>query len=456
MTPDIRFDYSNANPFIKSTEMEYMKNQVTAAHDLLHSRKGPGSEYTGWLNLPNDYDKTEYERIKKVAEKIRNKVEVFIVIGIGGSYLGAKSAMEILKNSFYNQLSRNSRRAPEIYFAGNNISSTYLARLVELVKDRDFAINVVSKSGTTLEPAIAFRVFRELMENKYGVDEARERIIATTDKSKGALKELSDEQGYETFVIPDDVGGRYSVLTAVGLFPLAVADIDIDEIMSGAARAYNDYNNSDPAVNPCYQYAAIRNILYTKGKSIELLVNYEPELAFFAEWWKQLFGESEGKDNKGIFPASVNFTTDLHSLGQYIQDGRRDLFATTIWVENPPVNMEIKAIEEDIDGLNFLAGKTIHHVNEKACQGTILAHTEGGVPNLKVSIPDLGPYTYGQLVYFFEKACAISGYLLGVNPFDQPGVETYKKNMFALLGKPGTEDARKEIERKLHDLARKL
>ena len=449
MTSAIKFDYKNANPFIKNHEIEYMQSQITTAHDLLHSRKGPGSEYTGWLNLPNDFDKAEHERIKRVAEKIRNKVEVFIVIGIGGSYLGAKSAIEMLKNSFYNQLSRNSRNAPEIYFAGNNISSTYLAKLVELVKDRDFAINVVSKSGTTLEPAIAFRVFRELIEAKYGPNEARERIIATTDKSKGALKKLSDKQGYETFVVPDDIGGRYSVLTAVGLFPLAVAGIDIDKIMSGAAKAYSEYNNSILAENPCYQYAAVRNILYTKGKNIELLVNYEPDLTFFAEWWKQLFGESEGKDNKGIFPASANFSTDLHSLGQYIQDGKRNLFATTIWVEKPPViDIELKAIDGNIDELNFLIGKTIHHVNEKACQGTILAHTEGGVPNLKVDISDLSPYTYGQLVYFFEKACAISGYLLGVNPFDQPGVETYKKNMFALLGKPGTEETKKEIEKK--------
>jgi len=435
MTPIITFDYKNAKNFIENHEIENMQSQVTAAHDLLHNQKGPGSEYTGWLNLPNNFDKNEYEKIKRVAKKISNKVEVFIVIGIGGSYIGAKSAIEMLKNSFYNQLSKNRPGTPEIYFAGNNISSTYLARLVELVKDRDFAINVVSKSGTTLEPALAFRVFRKLIENKYGLKEAKERIIATTDKSKGALKKLAEEQGYETFTVPDDVGGRYSVLTAVGLFPMAVAGIDIDDIMSGATKAYDDYNNNIFAENPCYQYAAIRNILYAKGKTIELLVNYEPDLISFAEWWKQLFGESEGKDNKGIFPASVSFSTDLHSLGQYIQDGRRDLFATTIWVEKPPVNIEIKAIDGDIDGLNFLAGKTIHHINEKTCQGTIMAHTEGGVPNLKINIPDLTPNTYGQLVYFFKKACVISGYILGVNPFDQPGVEAYKKNMFALLNK---------------------
>ena len=426
MNSCIKFDYKNASPFIKSHEIEYMESRTAIAHDLLHNKKGPGSEYTGWLNLPNDFDKAEHERIKRVAKKIRDKVEVFIIIGIGGSYLGAKSAINIL---------RNGHSTPEIYFAGNSISSTYLAKLVELVKDKNFAVNIVSKSGTTLEPAIAFRVFRELLENKYGVDEAKNRIIATTDKSKGALKKLSDEQGYETFVVPDDIGGRYSVLTAVGLFPLAVAGIDIDEIMSGAKHACNEYSNSLLAENLCYQYAAIRNILYAKGKNIELLVNYEPDLVFFAEWWKQLFGESEGKDNKGIFPAGVNFSTDLHSLGQYIQDGRRNLFATTIWVENPAIDMEIKAIDGDIDGLNFLAGKTIHHVNEKACQGTILAHTEGGIPNLKINIANLSPYTYGQMVYFFKKACAISGYLLGVNPFDQPGVETYKKNMFDLLKK---------------------
>jgi len=448
MTPDIKFDYKNATPFIKNHEIESMQNQVTAAHNLLHSKKGSGSEYLGWLNLPNDFDKNEHERIKKVAEKISNEIDVFIVIGIGGSYLGAKSAIEMLKNSFYNQLSKDNRKTPEIYFAGNNISSTYLAKLVELVKDRDFAINVVSKSGTTIEPAIAFRIFRELLENKYGSDGAKERIITTTDKSEGALKKLSDEQGYESFVVPDDIGGRYSVLTAVGLFPLAVAGIDIDEIMSGAAKACDEYNNSILAENPCYQYAAIRNILYANDKNIELLVNYEPDLTSFAEWWKQLFGESEGKDNKGIFPASANFSTDLHSLGQYIQDGKRNIFATTIWIENPTIDIELKAIDRDIDGLNFLAGKTIHHVNEKTCQGAILAHTEGGVPNLKISIPELSPYTYGQLVYFFKKACAISGYLLGVNPFDQPGVETYKKNMFALLDKPGTDDIKKELEKK--------
>ncbi len=452
MSSHIKFNYSTAAPFIKTDEMENMQDAVEAAHQLLHSRQGPGNEYSGWLNWPQEYDKAEYNRIKEIAAGIRSKVDVFIVIGIGGSYLGAKSAIEFLKNSFYNQLSKDTRNSPEIYFAGNNISSTYLSRLLELVKDRDFAINVVSKSGTTLEPAIAFRVFRELIEKRYGVQGAKERIITTTDKAKGALKKLADEQGYESFVVPDNVGGRYSVLTSVGLLPLAVAGIDIDEVMSGANNAYDNYISKDIRINECYQYAAIRNILYEKGKNIELLIGYEPDLAFFSEWWKQLFGESEGKNGKGIFPASVNFSTDLHSLGQYIQDGRRNLFATTIWVENPPYNFEIKAIDEDIDGLNFLAGRTIQHVNEQACQGTILAHTEGGVPNLKININDLTPYTYGQLVYFFEKACAISGYLLGVNPFDQPGVEAYKRNMFALLGKPGTEKVKMEIEEKLKHL----
>ena len=439
MPSSIKFDYSIAQPFINSNVVENMQDAVGFAHHLLHSRQGSGNEYTGWLNWPQEYDRAEYTRIKEIAAKIRNKVEVFIVIGIGGSYLGAKSAIDLLKNSFYNQLSKDSRKSPEIYFAGNNISATYLSRLLELVQDRDFAINVVSKSGTTLEPAIAFRFFREVLEKRYGPQGAKERIIATTDRSEGALKKLADEQGYERFTVPDNVGGRYSVLTSVGLFPLAVAGIDIDEVMSGANTAYANYTNQDISINECYQYAAIRNILYGMGKTIELLINYEPDLASFAEWWKQLFGESEGKDGKGIFPAGLNFSTDLHSLGQYIQDGRRNLFATTIWVESPPLNLEIEVLDEDIDGLNFLAGKTIQHINEQACRGTILAHTQGGVPNLKVNISDLTPHTYGQLVYFFEKACAISGYLLGVNPFDQPGVETYKNNMFALLGKPGTE-----------------
>lgn len=446
---NITFDYKNAKPFINDFELEYISNQVQAAHKILHNNEGAGKEFTGWLNWPTNYDKEEFKRIKQIGQKINNTSDVLIVIGIGGSYLGAKSAFELLCNTFYNQLPKEKRNGPEVYFAGNNISSTYLARLLEIIEDKDIVVNVVSKSGTTLEPALAFRIFREFLEKKYGKNGAKERIVATTDKEKGALKNLADDEGYETFVVPDNVGGRYSVLTPVGLLPLAAAGINIDEIMSGAASAQKRYDNENLSENQCYQYAAIRNILYNKGKTTELLINYEPDLAYFAEWWKQLFGESEGKDHKGIFPASVNFSTDLHSLGQYIQDGRRNLFATTLWVEKPPIDLKIEALTEDIDGLNFLAGNTIQHVNEKACLGTILAHTDGGVPNLKIDIPKLTPYYYGNLVYFFEKACAISGYLLGVNPFDQPGVEAYKKNMFALLGKPGTEKQRQELENKI-------
>lgn len=434
---EISFDYSNANAFLKPHELEHMAPKVEQAHELLHDRKGPGREYTGWVDWPVTFDRNEFERIKAVSSKIIQKADVLIVIGIGGSYLGARSALELLNHSFYNQLPEKKRQGPEIYFAGHNISSTYLSHLLDIIKDKDIAINVVSKSGTTLEPAIAFRIFRQLIEERYGKKGAKERIVATTDKNRGALRKLADEEGYETFLVPDNIGGRYSVLTPVGLLPLAVGGIDIDEIMEGALHGYHLYRKKDLKDNPCYQYAAIRNILYQKGKTIELLVNYEPSLQYFAEWWKQLFGESEGKDQKGIFPASANFSTDLHSLGQYIQDGRRDLFATTLWVESPVVSMDIPQLDEDIDGLNYVAGKSIHQVNEKACQGTIMAHTDGGVPNLKINIPDLTPFYYGQLVYFFEKACGISGYLLGVNPFNQPGVEAYKKNMFVLLGKPG-------------------
>jgi glucose-6-phosphate isomerase len=432
----VKFEYDRAVHFIKDFELEYISVQIQTVHKLLHDNKGPGNEYSGWLGWPTDYDKQEYNRLKEIGFEISNSIDALIVIGIGGSYLGARSAFEMLKSAFYNQLPKEKRNGPEVYFAGNNISSTYLSRLLEITEDKEIAINVVSKSGTTLEPAIAFRIFKKLIEKKYGKANAKKRIIATTDKKEGALKKLADLEGYRTFVVPDNVGGRYSVLTPVGLFPLAVSGINVDEIMAGAAEAQILYNNPNIIENQCYQYAAIRNILYNKGKTIELLVNYEPDLAYFAEWWKQLFGESQGKDNKGIFPASANFSTDLHSLGQYIQDGRRNLFATTLWVEKPPFDIIIEASEENLDGLNYLADKKIQDVNEKACLGTIMAHTEGGVPNLKINIPELTPFHYGHLVYFFEKACAISGYLLGVNPFDQPGVEAYKKNMFSLLGKP--------------------
>jgi len=376
-----------------------------------------------------------------------------IVIGIGGSYLGARSALEFLKHSFYNQLPKETRGGPEVYFAGSNISPIYMKRLLQIVKDKEIAVNVISKSGTTLESAIAFRIFKKLTESLYGKEKAREKIIATTDKHKGALKSLAEVEGYETFVVPDHVGGRYSVLTPVGLLPLAAAGVDIEQIMAGAQSAFDMYLQEDLSENQCWQYAAVRNILYRKGKIIELLVNYEPDLAQFAEWWKQLFGESEGKDHKGIFPGSLNFTTDLHSMGQYIQDGQRSLFATTLWVEKPPANVSISEMPGDIDGLNYLSGKTLQEINEQACRGTILAHTDGGVPNLKVNIPELAPFCYGQLVYFFEKACAMSGYLLGVNPFDQPGVEAYKKNMFALLGKPGTQELKARLEQRLSELA---
>jgi glucose-6-phosphate isomerase len=435
----ITFDYSKAREFFALHELEYMESGVQRAHDMLHGKTGAGHEYTGWVDWPHSYDREEYKRLKQVSANIREKADVLIVIGIGGSYLGARAALEMLCPAFYNQLPKEQRKGPEIYFVGNHISAAYTAQLLQMVQDKEVYINVISKSGTTLEPAIAFRLFRGLLEKRYGKEGARQRIIATTDKAKGALKQLAEQEGYETFVVPDEVGGRYSVLTSVGLLPIAVAGIDIDDMMRGAADAVKLYSQPDMNANSAYQYAAIRNIFYSKGKSIELLVNYEPSLQYVAEWWKQLFGESEGKDGKGLFPASMNFTTDLHSLGQYVQDGRRDMFATTLWIETPHTQLAIPESSDDLDGLNYLVDKTMHEVNEKACEGTMLAHTEGGVPNLKINIPEATPYYFGQLVYFFEKACGISGYLLGVNPFDQPGVEAYKKNMFALLGKPGAK-----------------
>jgi glucose-6-phosphate isomerase len=431
----LAFDYSFAQPYVLPHEMDYMASQTEAAAKLLDSRNGPGEEFLGWLDLPKKYDREEFKRIKQAAKKIQQQSEVLVVIGIGGSYLGAKAAIEMLAHSFYNNLPKKQRKTPEIYFAGTNISSTYLTHLLEVIGDRDFSVNVISKSGTTTEPAIAFRIFKNKLEEKYGREGAQQRIFATTDKAKGALKKLSEEEGYETFVVPDNVGGRFSVLTAVGLLPIAVAGIDISELMKGAAEAVVDFKKPF-AENPCYQYAAIRNILYNKGKAIEMLINYEPRLHFVAEWWKQLYGESEGKDGKGIFPASADFTTDLHSLGQYIQDGRRILFETLVEIRLPEANLAIEKEKSDLDGLNYLAGKTLDFVNKKAAEGTIEAHVDGGVPNLKISIPAATPYHLGYLFFFFEKACAVSGYLLGVNPFDQPGVEAYKKNMFRLLGKP--------------------
>ncbi|MFD2215838.1 glucose-6-phosphate isomerase [Metabacillus endolithicus] len=445
----VSFDYSSALTFFNEHELTYLRDFVKVAHHSIHEQTGAGSDYLGWVDLPKNYDKEEFARIQKSAEKIKNDSEVLLVIGIGGSYLGARAAIEMLNHSFYNSLSKEQRQAPQVIFVGNNISSTYMKDLHDLLEGKDFSINVISKSGTTTEPALAFRIFRKLLEEKYGKSEAKQRIYATTDKARGALKTLATEEGYESFIIPDDVGGRYSILTAVGLLPIAVTGVDIEAMMKGAQAASEDFGKSELEENPAYQYAAVRNVLYNKGKTIEMLINYEPGLQYFAEWWKQLFGESEGKDQKGIYPSSANFSTDLHSLGQYVQEGRRDIFETVINVETPRHELAIEAEESDLDGLNYLAGKSVDFVNKKAFQGTMLAHTDGGVPNLVVNIPKMDEYTLGYLVYFFEKACAMSGYLLGVNPFDQPGVEAYKVNMFALLGKPGFEEKKAELEKRL-------
>ena len=445
----LSLDLSKAAPFLQEHEVCYMEEMVKVAHDKLHNGTGAGNDFLGWVDLPVNYDKNEFERIKKAAEKIKNDSDVLVVIGIGGSYLGARAAIEMLSHTFHNSLDADKRTAPQIFYVGNNISSTYMVDLLEAVEGKDISVNVISKSGTTTEPAIAFRIFKEYLEKKYGKEEAKKRIYATTDKAKGALKTLADAEGYETFVVPDDVGGRFSVLTAVGLLPIAAAGINIDEMMKGAADAREEYSNPSLKENICYQYAAARNALYNKGKEIEILVNYEPALFYFNEWWKQLYGESEGKDNKGLFPAAVSFSTDLHSMGQYIQEGRRNLFETVINVETPNKNISLGSTEDNLDGLNFLAGKEMDFVNKKAFQGTLLAHNDGGVPNMVVNVPQLTPYYFGQLVYFFEKACGISGYLLGINPFDQPGVEAYKKNMFALLGKPGFEAMKEELENRL-------
>lgn len=446
-----RFDYKKALPFVSQHEIDYFAEPIRLAHEQLHRKTGAGADYLGWINLPTDYDKDEFARIEKAAQQIQADSEVLIVIGIGGSYLGARAAIQMLSHSFYNELPKHQRKTPEIYYAGHHMSSTYLAHLLDLIGDRDFSVNVISKSGTTTEPAIAFRIFREVLEKKYGKEGARSRIYATTDRARGALKSLADEEGYETFVIPDDVGGRYSVLTAVGLLPIATAGISIQDMMAGAAAAAEEYANPDVQHNGSYQYAAVRNALYRKGKTTEILVNYEPALQYVSEWWKQLYGESEGKDHKGIFPASVNFSTDLHSMGQFIQEGTRNLFETIIQVDRVAEEIVIGSDPADLDGLNFLAGKTLDFVNKKAFEGTMLAHTDGGVPNLIVTMPEISPYWFGYMVYFFEKACAISGYLLGVNPFDQPGVEAYKTNMFALLGKPGFEAEREILESRLNE-----
>ncbi|XEC93820.1 glucose-6-phosphate isomerase [Paenibacillus tarimensis] len=449
MSKAVSFDYSKALSFIGQHEVDYLEGAVRLAHEQLHNGTGAGSDFLGWIDLPTNYDKEEFSRIQKAAAKIQSDSDVLIVIGIGGSYLGARAAIEMLTHSFYNVLPSGQRKTPQIFFAGNNISSTYVTHLLQLLEGRNWSINVISKSGTTTEPAIAFRIFREALEKQYGREEARKRIYATTDRAKGALKKLATEEGYESFIIPDDVGGRYSVLTAVGLLPIAAAGVDIEAMMKGAADAQKEYSNPNLADNESYQYAAVRNALYRKGKSTEILVNYEPSLHFVSEWWKQLYGESEGKDNKGIYPASVDFSTDLHSMGQFVQEGTRNLFETVIQVGEVAEQITIGRDADDLDGLNFLAGKTMDFVNKKAFEGTLLAHTDGNVPNLVVNIADMTPYTFGYLVYFFEKACGISGYLLGVNPFDQPGVEAYKKNMFALLGKPGYEKEKAELEARL-------
>ena len=441
----ISFDYSKAGKFISEEEIRNMEEITNTAADILMTKRGAGNDYLGWIDLPVDYDKEEFARIKKSADKIRKDSKVLVVVGIGGSYLGAKAAIDMLTGSFDNYDEGDN---PRIVYAGNSISSTYLAQLIAFVKDKDFSVNIISKSGTTTEPALAFRMLRNLLIEKYGEEGANGRIYATTDKAKGALKNFADKEGYETFVVPDDVGGRFSVLTAVGLLPIAVAGIDIDAMMKGAQDARVEYNKPY-SENDCYKYAAIRNILMRKGKGVEFMVNYEPCLQYFSEWWKQLFGESEGKDNRGILPCSVNFSTDLHSMGQYIQDGARIMFETVLKVEEPKLDLEIPFDEENTDGLNFLSGKTVDFVNTKAFQGTLLAHTDGNVPNLIVNIPKIDAYHFGNLVYFFEKACAVSGYILGVNPFNQPGVESYKKNMFALLDKPGYEDMKKELEARL-------
>ena len=450
MNKGLRLDLSKVEPYVKvEQELKHMEAMVKVAQETLENRTGAGNDFLGWLDLPVNYDKNEFERIKNAAEKIKKNSDALIVIGIGGSYLGPRAAIEMLNSNFYNVLGKNKRETPQVFFVGNNISSTYLADLLDAIEGLDISVNVISKSGTTTEPAIAFRVFKDYMEKKYGVEGAKERIFATTDKSRGALKSLADEMGYETFVIPDDVGGRFSVLTAVGLLPIAVAGISIDEMMQGAADAREAYATNDLMNNDCYKYAAIRNILYNKGKNTEILVNYEPGLHYFNEWWKQLFGESEGKDQKGIFPAAVDFSTDLHSMGQFIQEGSRIMFETVLNVEKAKREISIEEVDGNLDGLNFLAGKTIDFVNKQAFKGTLLAHNDGGVPNMVLNIPELSPYYFGYMVYFFEKACGISGYLLGVNPFDQPGVEAYKKNMFALLGKPGFEELKAELEAKL-------
>ena len=446
----ITLDYSNVLPFIGGEEaVKRMEPQVRVAHDMLHKKNGPGNDFLGWLDLPTNYDKEEFTRIRKAAQKIRRDSDVLVVIGIGGSYLGARAVIELLNHSFANVASKKVRKSPIILFCGNSISATYLADMMDIIEGKDISLNIISKSGTTTEPAIAFRILRAYMENKYGKEEAKNRIYATTDKAKGALKGLADEEGYESFVVPDDVGGRFSVLTAVGLLPIAVSGIDIRELMKGAKDASKAYKKMSLEENPCYQYAAVRNCLLRSGYSTEVMVNYEPSFHYMTEWWKQLYGESEGKDLRGIFPAGVDNTTDLHSMGQFIQDGARIMFETVVNIDTPRRSFEIPNDPANLDGLNFLSGMDMNEVNKKAMQGTVLAHVDGKVPNMAVHMAEQNAYNLGELIYFFEKACGISGYLLAVNPFNQPGVEAYKKNMFALLGKPGYEDQKAALEARL-------
>ena len=442
----IKINQSFANDFLRENDIKGLISQVNAAHNMLEQKNGLGNDFLGWLDLPVNYDKEEFARIKKAAEKIKSDTDILVVIGIGGSYLGARAAIEFLKSPYYNNFKKDT---PDIYFAGNSISGSALADLLTLCENKRVSVNIISKSGTTTEPAVAFRVFRKLLEERYGEKEAAERIYCTTDKARGTLKQLADEKGYECFVVPDDVGGRFSVLTAVGLLPIAAAGADIDALMAGAAEAREEYANPDIENNDCYKYAALRNAFYRKGKEIELLVSYEPRFTMMAEWWKQLYGESEGKDNKGLFPASVVCSTDLHSMGQYVQDGKRIIFETVVTIDDCGKDVIIEKEESDGDGLNFLAGKPMSFVNRKAFEGTVLAHTDGGVPNLVISLDKADEDNLGRLIFFFEKACAVSGYMLGVNPFDQPGVESYKKNMFALLGKPGYEAQKAELEARL-------
>lgn len=449
MGREVTFDYSKAAPFVRAEELENMKNAVMGARDVLVNQTGAGNDFLGWLDLPVNYDKEEFARIKKAAEKIQSDSDVLLVVGIGGSYLGARAAIEFLNHSFYNVLPKEKRKTPEIYFVGNSISSKYIKDLQDVLEGRDFSINIISKSGTTTEPAIAFRVFKKMLIEKYGKEEANKRIYATTDRAKGALKNLAKEEGYESFVVPDDVGGRFSVLTAVGLLPIAVSGADIDKLMEGAAFGRKKALETPYEENGALLYAAVRNICLRKGKNVEIVANYEPSLHYVSEWWKQLYGESEGKDQKGIFPAAVDLTTDLHSMGQFIQDGARIMFETVLNVEESPAEVLLEKEAVDTDGMNYLAGKSVDFVNKSAMNGTILAHTDGNVPNLLINIPEQNEFCLGELFYFFEFACGVSGYLLGVNPFNQPGVESYKKNMFALLGKPGYEDARNELLKRL-------